>query len=478
MIFYILMSAAVLGLGITAWNYHRRIIDLRRVHDEIRNQREAAVDLLNRIGLSINTSLDLDGALGTIAEYIVETTRAESGAIYLFEPDGKSLHARAVIGLFPPMHETTNYVLTKQKYLSEKIRKDTIQIGEGIIGFVASTGESVLITDALSDPRVPRTATDFLQIHSMMVSPLRIRQKIIGAFAVVNKKGDTPFQESDLRLVSQLAVQAALTVDIVRLYEHQAAQRRIEQELQVAQEFQRMLLPQEFPQIPGIDLAALTKPALEVGGDYYDLFWVEPDKKLGVAIVDVSGKSIPGALVLAMVRSALKVEAAASESPREVLRRMNRHIVRDTKENVFVTVTYGILDVETLKFRFARAGHEPLVVCNPSRSEASVLMPEGIALGLVRDDIFDVLEECEIQLEARDVVIFYTDGVIEATDSKENEYGQEEFLLNARKRLDLPAARQIKEILEDIQLFTGDIPQHDDITLIMMKIEPARSPAP
>ncbi|MFP4579775.1 MAG: PP2C family protein-serine/threonine phosphatase [Candidatus Sumerlaeia bacterium] len=470
MIYEIITAVVILALFVVIWHYHLKVRAYQNVHEEIRNQREAAVDLLNRIGLSINTSLDLDGALGTIAEYIVETTKAESGAIYLLDSEGRNLHARAVVGLFPPMHQTSDYVLTKQKYLSEKIRKDTIEIGEGIIGFVASTGESVLITDALSDPRVPKTATDFLQINSMLVAPLRIRQKVIGVFAVVNKKGNIPFGDADLRLVNQLAVQAALTVDIVRLYEHQAAQDRIEQELQVATEFQQMLLPQELPEVKHMDIAAFSQPALEVGGDFYDLFWIEEGKRFGVAIVDVSGKSIPGAIVMAMLRSALKVEAASCDSPREVLRRVNRHIVRDTKENVFVTVSYGIIDLEKKTLRFARAGHEPLIVLNPDQRNPRVCMPEGIALGLVRDEMFDVLEECEIQLHPNDTLVLYTDGCIEANNSKDEQFGQDEFILNLQKRLDQSAQRQIEGILKDIQDFTEGIPQQDDITLVIVRM--------
>lgn len=456
-------------LGFLAWFYRRAMRELAQTQSEYREQREAIVDMLNRIGLRINASLDLDGALEIIAEYLIEATQAESGAIFLLDAEGRSLRARAIAGMFPPMHETTSYVLTKRKYLDERIRRDRIQIGEGVIGFVAKTGESLLIADAMADPRVPKTSTDFLRIESMLVAPLRSRQKILGVFALVNRRGQGAFTNADLRLLQQLAQQAALTVDMVRLYEHDREQRRIEQELRVAQDFQRMLLPSKFPQPDGFNIAAFSKPALEVGGDYFDFIWVEEPRLLGVAIVDVSGKGIPGALVMASLRSALRAAAPGCREPKEVLKRVNRQILEDTRDSVFVTMTYAILDVEERTVRFCRAGHEPLILCNESGAKPQAFQPNGIALGLVGDAIFNVLEECETRLEDGDTMVLYTDGVVEALNAKSEEYGSDRFrnclLLN---RCAAPA-EQIDGVLGDIDLFAEGVAQSDDITLVAIK---------
>lgn len=472
MVVVILLALLAGFFGFLAWQFRLRILAYERVHAEIRNQREAAVDLLNRIGFNINANLDLEGPLETITEYLVESTYAESGAIFLLENDGKVLQARTVVGLFPPMHHTIDYVVTKQKYLKQKIKHDKIEMGEGIIGFVAKTGEAVLIPDAMNDPRVPKTSTDFLQIQSMMVSPMQIRQKIVGVFAVVNKKRGGPFDEQDLRLLNQLSTQAALTVDIVRLYEHQEERRRIERELSLAKDFQRMLLPRSLPGFKGLDLAAISQPALEIGGDYYDLFWLEPDKKLAVTVVDVSGKSIPAALVVAVIRSTLRAEATLDASPVDVLRRVNRHLLEDTTEQVFATVSYGILDVENKKFRFARAGHEPLIIFGLNREEPITCMPDGIAMGMVDDVTFSsILQECEIQLEEGDTAVLYTDGVIEAIDTEGHEYGSPRFIQTMQRQLKESAQNQIQYLMQDIHAFTSGIEQHDDITLVSMKID-------
>ncbi|GAF99334.1 unnamed protein product, partial [marine sediment metagenome] len=280
-----------------------RAVAWKRDNEKIRKQREAAVNLLNRIGLSINESLELGDALEAIAAYIVESTQAEAGAVFLLDPGARELHARTVVGPFPPMRPTSRRKEDPETEAADRVWRETIAVGEGVIGFVAEHGEAVLISDAWNDPRVPQAVDDRdTRIYSMIAAPMSIRQRTVGVFAVVNKLRGSAFDESDLALLEQLSLQAALTVDIVRLYARQAEQSRIEEELKLAREFQRMLLPRELPEADGLDLAGFSEPALEVGGDYYDVFWVKPGEALGVAVVDASGKGIRGALVVALLR--------------------------------------------------------------------------------------------------------------------------------------------------------------------------------
>jgi sigma-B regulation protein RsbU (phosphoserine phosphatase) len=473
---YGLGAAAAVFLLRVALDYRNRAAEMERLHQALREERAAALDLLNRIGLRVDSALDLDGSLEIIADYIVEATDAEAGAIFLLDPATRVLQARAVVGMFPPMHQTSDYVLTKRKYLAERIKRDRVEVGEGIVGFVAKTGESLLIADALSDPRVPKVSTDFLQMSSIIVAPLRIRQRILGVFAVVNKRGEDSFDERDLHLIQQLAEQAALVVDMVRMYAERAEQQRIEQELRVAHEFQRMLLPREAPRIDGLDVAAFSQPAREIGGDSYDFFWVDPTH-LGVAIVDVSGKGIPGALVMAIVRSALRAEAQGDLSPKAVLRRVNARVLEDTQDNVFVTMTYGVIDVPTRRMRFVRAGHEPLITWNARDLHPRLLIPKGIALGLVDDETFSMIEECEISLKEGDTALLYTDGVIEAMDAASREYGSERLLSRLQEEQFRTADDQIRGILADINRFSAGIPQHDDITLLAIRVLKAQAQA-
>ena len=467
---FVVLTSLVAFFAWLAWYYRSRVAQLRNQQEEFHREREAALALINRIGVTINTTVDLEGALHTITEYIVDTIEAEAGAIYLLDTESQTLQAKALVGLFPPLHQPDSAPTGNIKHLAERARTEKIEVGQGLVGFVARTGEPLLISDARTDPRAGDLANNLIPVRSFIAAPLRLRQKVLGVFAVVNKRDQTSLTREGLRLVQLLADQAALAVDVVRLYETRAEQQRLEQELDLAREFQKMLLPTQFPHVTGLDIAAFSQPALEVGGDAYDFVWVD-ENHLGIAIADVSGKGIPGALVMAIMRSTLRAEAQHELSPKEVLRRVNRRLLSDTKDNVFVTMTYGILDVATKRFKFVRAGHEPLITIHSSGSQPDLHTPRGIAVGLVGDEMFDILEECEIDLANGDSFILYTDGVVEAMNPENAQYGSERFLSRLQMAHGETPNDQIRRVLADINEFTEGLAQHDDITMVSLKAD-------
>jgi phosphoserine phosphatase RsbU/P len=464
----------ILIAGLVFWVTWLRRRDREQQQELERYDREkrAIFQFLNALGERLtNTNISLDPALDVITEFIVDATEAEAGATFLLDNHDNHLSARVVQGMFPPLMPTTGYVLTKQKYLSERVKRERIPLGEGIIGEAAARAEALLVTDAENDPRVPNTALDYLTIRSIMVAPLRARERVSGVLAVVNRRGGSVFGDEDLELLKSLADQAASTVELVKLHSEVAEKQRIEQELRVAHDFQKMLLPASCPQVEGFEIAAFSAPALEVGGDYYDFFFIDDEKRyLGIAIADVSGKGIPGALIMSMVRCTMRAEARGNLSPKDVLMRANEGVYADTKENVFITMTYGILDTREGTIRFARAGHEPLVTVK-SDSRVRLSSPEGIALGMVSNEMFDVVQETVLQLDTGDVAVLYTDGVIEAMDEQANEYGQQRFFDFVAANRELPPQEIIEKTLADIEDFTHGYPQHDDITMMAIKVQ-------
>src|SRR5690606_25125114 len=150
----------------------------------------------------------------------------EAAAAFLITPDGKTLTAKVIHGIFPPLMQSTGYVLTKQRYLNERVKREHIPMGHGIIGEVAESREAVLIKDAALDPRVPRIESPIVAIRTMMAAPLVAHGRTLGVLAVVNKRGVGAFQQADLDLLITLADQAASTVELVRLYEENAERQR------------------------------------------------------------------------------------------------------------------------------------------------------------------------------------------------------------------------------------------------------------
>ncbi|MBN1477978.1 SpoIIE family protein phosphatase [Candidatus Sumerlaeota bacterium] len=434
-------------------------------------ERESVLLFLHRMGEMATNQSDLEATLEFITEFIIDETGASAGAIYLHDPQSEvpELRARVVQGLFPPLRPTTGYVLTKRKYLHDKVKAERIGLGEGVVGHVAKEGEGLLILDARAERRLPTEAHELVPLESMMLMPLKIREEVIGVFAVVNKRTHGQvFTDKDMSLLRTLADQAAVTVKTVQIFEELTQQQRVESELRIASDFQRLMLPTQMPSVEGFEIAAYCKPALEMGGDYYDIIRID-ESHLGLVIADVSGKGVPGALIMSMVRSALRAEAPRRLSPADVLRTINQRVYEDTRSNVFITMTYAILDERAQTLHFARAGHEPVIACPTGDPNPVLYTPDGIALGLTDGEIFDVMEELVIDLGETDLVVLYTDGVVEAMDEEGREYGQERFLDLLHRQCDRGPEGLIQDLLSDIGDFTHGIPQHDDITLLALR---------
>lgn len=434
-------------------------------------ERTTVFNFLNSIGERITQGVELDATLSMVVEFCMSATKADAGAIFVVDPqDPKWLQARVVQGLFPPLHEvSSDKLISKRKYLADYVKKERLQVGEGIIGLVAEKGEAVLIPDAEHDRRVPRSARELVPLEGLILAPLVVRGDVKGVLVLINKRveGQT-FNEADRGLVTALADQAAVTLDIVRLYEEFTRKQRLEQELLIARDFQSLLLPREVPDLKQLEIAGYSQSAQEVGGDYYDYIDVDDDH-LGVVIADVAGKGIPGALVMASLRSTLRAEAHGDLSPKSVLGRVNRHLTRDTRESIFISVTYGIVDLRNGKFRFARAGHEPLVCVSPEDSRVRLHTPAGMVVGMVDDEHFSILEEEEVDLGTAGIVVLNTDGVSEAMDAEREEYGQERMHSVLLRSAGKSPEQVVEALVQDIGEFTRGLPQHDDITLVVMR---------
>lgn len=248
-------------------------------------------------------------------------------------------------------------------------------------------------------------------------------------------------------------------------------QERLKHEMHLAQEIQQTLLPAEFPKVRGFDIASHYESAKEVGGDYYDFVEINQDK-VGVVVADVSGKGVPGSLVMTMIRTALRTEARGTTSAAETLKRVNKFIIGDIKKGMFVTVFYAILDSRTRSLTFASAGHNPMILYRPATRKSYYLNPKGFPVGISLNDgdLFNrSLEDDSIRLTKGDIVIIYTDGVTEAMNSKRELFGEERLLDTVRRYGHLSAKEFVEKLKTEIVSFTEGQIQNDDISLVVIK---------
>lgn len=250
-----------------------------------------------------------------------------------------------------------------------------------------------------------------------------------------------------------------------------AEQERLQKEMQVAQEIQQTLLPSEFPEIEGYQLDTYYAAAKEVGGDYYDFVEVDKDT-LGIVVADVSGKGVPGSLVMTMIRTALRTEARGIKDAAEVLARVNDFVVNDMKKGMFVTLFYVIIDSRRRRLNYASAGHNPMILYRPSRKKTYYLNPHGFPIGISLPDknLFrNTIESDTLSLNEGDILLMYTDGITEAMNRRRQLYGEERFLNVIREYGDQQASDFVEKLHEDLLSFTEGTAQSDDITLVAIK---------
>lgn len=440
-------------------------------------EKEVMLDYVHDVGEAFADAenIDLDSFLERVLFYSMRTTKAAAGAIYMNAADGENLRCHAVAGIFPPLAGDfampTKQLQSKSDYLKDAVRTTLIRKGEGVVGEVADFGMSMLIADAERDARIPHYDGDYLRIKSVLLVPLRFRSTVLGVLAVVNRTDGTPFSRENQNLLEGLAAQTSASAHFISLRETIEAQKRMEHELDVARNIQMSLLPKNIPQVPGYQIAAFNRPALAIGGDYYDVIEVD-DSHLGLAIADVSGKGIPGAILMSSCRSVLRAQAKGNLDAVAVLREINGAMSRDIAREMFISMLYMILNTQTGRLSICRAGHEPPLVWRAARAEIEAPASSGIAIGLADGSFFDrSLEQCELELAGGDCVVAYTDGITEAMDPDQNEWGIEKLRSVIRGSSHENANAILDNINRRVEEFTRGSDQYDDMTMLVLKAE-------
>ena len=333
---------------------------------------------------------------------------------------------------------------------------NSLKIGkDGMVGYVAATGQMRYAPDVRKDPYYIGCEESTL---SEVAIPLHVEGKLIGVFTASHTELDA-FPAAQLRLLQALCSYIAVAVHNARRFqEEQHAREKMSREANEARKIQQALLPRSSPYIPGFAISGLSTPAGAVGGDWYD-FIPFADGRWGLVLADVSGKGMAAALLMSATRGMLRSLAEAACSPSEVLTKLNQLLVNDFPSGRFVTMVYGVLDPSTRTLTFASAGHlRPLLIenCNARFLDTERGMPLGIGAG--------DYSEAQVQLPPGSRLLFYSDGITEATNPEEEEYGAERLEKHFRQ-----SEASAESILEDVRTFANGAGLHDDATVILVK---------
>ncbi len=348
-------------------------------------------------------------------------------------------------------------------------------IGQGLLIVLLAIGVLFLIIEALAltaGLALARSITG--SVHELFRGTERVRLGDFGHKIAIRARDQLG------ELASSFNSMTASIEDLLRV---EREKKRLEDELQIAHDIQMSLLPQGPLGFPGISVTSVCVPAREVGGDYFDILPLD-DHRVGVLIADVSGKGTSAALYMAEMKGLMLSLSRNHSSPRELLCTANQIIADHLNSRSFITMIYAIIDTRARTLTYARAGHTPLLCCpgpNSPTPGLRLLAPEGMVLGLNLGDhaIFDrLLEEQTIPIHEGDLFLLYTDGISEAMDAADDCFGEERLSTIVEEHSHLPSDQLRERILREIAAFVGDAPQHDDMTMILLRIDAAGAELP
>lgn len=443
----------------TVWKNHiGKIVVAKQRKINTRSELESFVasnkkiELLMRINQSISEQRSLPELFSEIMERSKDLMEAEASSLLVYDEIENKLNFNVAKGSKGAM-----------------IKQFSVNIGQGIAGWVAENKEPVFIEDCYDDARFDSSydkKTNF-RTRAMICVPLLKNNKLVGVLQVINKRNKGIFSVDDLTLLETMASQCAIAIDNARLTQMDLEKKVLEQELDTARQIQEKVLPEHLPDIKNIDLAAKLIPAKQVGGDYYHIFKLDEEHSLWV-VADVSGKGVPAALIVSTLHSSIQTYMNLDRDELNLLALVetaNKVLIDNTTPDKYATAWFGLYHAHENKLESINAGHNPPILFHEDSDEPTELEVGGIFLGA-----YPLPYEKEtIQMKKNDVLVFFTDGVTEAWNSREEDYDDWRLHRIVREFREKNARMILSAIENDVDMHVDGAPQSDDFTCIVVK---------
>lgn len=415
---------------------------------------ETKYQLLQQISLEIRDTLDLDEILNKLLDMIQTIVNYDAAGIFVLNQD-----------LVHPRHERPRELIASVVWRGFDERRPPasdpmLSLGKGIIGHVIHTAECMVVPDVRLDPRYVAGRDGTL---SEIAVPIVRQGQPIGALNLESNQL-AAYSEQDIEVLSFFADAAAISIEKAMLHRQLLENQQIEIQLKMAQSIQSRLLPDKPLTLPGYDIAGLCKPTFQIGGDYYDYFRL-PDSQLGLVVADVSGEGIPAAMIMAVFRALLRTHAQAGLKTAVIAQTMNHRLPEFTGGYDFVTAIFGILQPENGQFNYTNCGHNPPLWLK--RSGRIQKLPSSGPLLSVLDGA--TYTDDQATLASGDLLLLYTDGVVEVMTSEGEEFGLERLQEVLIRASTWSAAAIIETILQATQQFSSSTSYLDDYTLMIVK---------
>ena len=412
------------------------------------SSRTDLLGLISKVGVALLSSSGLDETLNQVASLVFDAVPAERVVIMLRDDKsdgGMNIAVARVRGQEAPISE--------------------VRISRTVMDEVMKNGKSVLTSDAQHDPRYASQTMALLGIRSVLAVPLSVDERdVFGIIYADSPTHERNFTEEHLDILTTLASVASIRVENATLLDERIQRERMERELELATEIQQRFQPSGPPIVDGYEFQGISFSCYEIGGDYYD-FIAHHDGRMLIALGDVSGKGTAAALLMSSLHAAIHAQVAAERSLHETITSVNQYLAENTPTNRFVTLFIAELDPVSGTLRYINAGHNPPLI---GRNDGTIeqLSSGGFPLGILPSAEFEV---GEIQLQRGEVLVVYSDGVSEANNLQEEEFGVERLSDVIRRNLTSSAAGIRDKVESALSAFTQTAPANDDITLVIAK---------
>lgn len=473
----ILLSTLLIVLAVLFWvvtqRQKERLVHLQETESSILAEERRLFTFLHDLGESLSDDSKQKSMHRLIVEGALRVTDSSGGALYLLDETQKSLVPKFYSDDCSPLVSLPERIIAMARKnpssLLSFLRLHAVGKNVGVIGAVFTSQQPQLILNLKRDERFGTTNNPLHQATAAMLCPLSCGSRQLGVLAVTAPKDRALFNDNDFEVFRSLAEQSAFALANALVREEAKAKQQIDAELRAASAIQRILLPEHDPKVPGYSIAGQNIPARVLSGDFYDYIDLG-DGKLGVVIADVSGKGTAAALISAMCRSIIRCVAPGKSSPAAVLAEVNRQLYPDMREDMFVTITYLVLDPATHSLHLARAGHTPPLVWRAAAAKVETLNAPGMAVGIDKGDVFDrIARDIELSLDPGDCLLLYTDGITEASDRKELMFGEERVERALTNRVKDGPRAVVQGLISELDVFAGGQRSLDDITLIALQ---------
>jgi len=420
----------------------------------ILNQEARRYELLMEINHNISQKKPLPILFNEIMDLSKNLMDAEASSLLIYDKSENALQFRVAKG-----------------NKGEMIKQFSVNLGQGIAGWVAENKESLLIEDCYEDSRFDSSydkKTNF-RTRSMVCVPLLRNHELLGVLQVINKRNNGIFSRDEQALLELMATQCAIAIDNERLTKMEIEKEILEQELNTAREIQQKALPDVIPEIEGVEISALLIPAKQVGGDYYHIYKIDNKHSLWV-VSDVSGKGVPAALIVSTLHASIQTFLSISGKELDLLdlvTAVNQVLIDNTTSDKYATAWFGLFHCHEKKLEYVNAGHNSPLLYQSQKKNPKTMETGGLFLGAYPLPY----EKESIDIKKGDVLVVFTDGVTEAWNDKEEDYDDWRLQRAISNNTEKSAADILNAIENDVAMHVDGAPPSDDFTCVVFKVK-------